>query len=524
MGTAVEEPLRPRTAAVLAPLIRFGLLRADLDDAESPTPSRQGRRFDAAFASVLAITAVWIVVFGRLIYLRHARFATFDFDLGIHDQAIWLMTHEGHGFLTVRGMPALGHHTTFAYWLFAPFYWLGAGAQFINLVQVVSLAAPAVLLFLIGRDRMRSSWHAVPFAVAWLAHPSTQWLVWETFHPEAMAIVWVIAAYRFASTGRWRWYWVCVAVALSWKEDIGLAVVMLGIVMLFWRQRRRGLITIGLGAAWFVLMSMVLMPHLTGHGTHAGTFYGSLGNSTTEVAVNSVTHPDLVIERLDDNNAIGYANRINEPFGYTGVLSPLPLLIGVPQAMISMLSTAYFVIDPRYHYVSVPLTAAALAMVEGVSRIRPRRIRTALGCLILVTAVMASRTNGVSPIGRQYDDGFWPKPNARTAVLDAAVDRAQDAAGDNDGVAATWNLVPHLTHREHIYTYPNPWRVVNWGVAGEDPHATTDVNWLVLDLTKVGPDDRAIYDDLIGSGSFVLDFDRDQVIVAHRVVSATSDP
>jgi uncharacterized membrane protein len=520
MGPAVDELLRPRTARFLAPLVRLGLLRADVDEPTSEPSRNERRRIDPALATVLAITAVWIVVFGRLIYQRHARYGTFDFDLGIHDQAIWLMTHHGHGFLTVRGIPALGHHATFAYWLFAPFYWLGAGAQFIDLAQVVSLGAVAVFLFLIGRDRMRSSWHAVPFAFAWLAHPSTQWLVWEAFHPEVMAIVWVVAAYWFASNGRWRWYWACVVIALCWKEDIGLAVMMLGIVMLFWRQRRRAYITIGLGAAWFVLMSMVLMPHLTGHGTHAGTFYGSLGNSTSEVAFNSVKHPGVVIDRLDDNNALGYANRINEPFGYTGALSPLPLLIGAPQAMISMLSTAYFVIDPRYHYVVVPLVAAALAMVEGVSRIRPRRIRTALGCLIIVTALMASRTNGVSPISRHYDEGFWPKPSARNAVLDTAV----DVLGDHDGVAATWNLVPHLTHRERIYTYPNPWRVLNWGVAGEDPHPTTNVNWLILDLTKVGPDDRAIYDDLIASGSFVLDFDRDQVIVAHRVGDTNAAP
>ena len=47
--------------------------------------------------------AVFTIVFGRLVVLRHQRFGTFDFDLGIYDQAVWLLAH-GHGFDTVRGL------------------------------------------------------------------------------------------------------------------------------------------------------------------------------------------------------------------------------------------------------------------------------------------------------------------------------------------------------------------------------------------------------------------------------------
>ena len=116
--------MRPRSWSRLSPLVHYGLLRRDPDStpdrsAHPPRDLRQGLA-DRALITVLVLTTLWIIVFGRLIYLRHARFGTFDFDLGIHDQAIWQMAH-GHGFLTVRGLPALGHHATFAYWFFAPF-------------------------------------------------------------------------------------------------------------------------------------------------------------------------------------------------------------------------------------------------------------------------------------------------------------------------------------------------------------------------------------------------------------------
>ena len=40
------------------------------------------------------LIAVWVVVFGVLVWRRHDRYGTLAFDLGIHDQAIWLMARS----------------------------------------------------------------------------------------------------------------------------------------------------------------------------------------------------------------------------------------------------------------------------------------------------------------------------------------------------------------------------------------------------------------------------------------------
>jgi uncharacterized membrane protein len=184
--------------------------------------------------------------------------------------------------------------------------------------------------------------------------------------------------------------------------------------------------------------------------------------------------------------------------------------------MITMLSTAYFVIDPRYHYVAIPLTIAALAMVEGVSRIRVRHVRTALGVIIIVLALVSARADGLSPGGNEYRSGLWPlSDNPRSELLEEAI----SIPGDRDSVATTWNLTPHMSHREKIYTYPTPWRSMNWGIAGEDPDDPAGVEWLVLDLSKVGVEDTRTYEDLVASGEFRLVYDEEQVVVAQRVRS-----
>jgi uncharacterized membrane protein len=469
-------------------------------------------RIDNAFLVLLTAVGVFIVVFGHLMWIRHSRYATFDFDLGIYDQAIWLMTHHGTGFLTVRGLPVLGHHANFAFWLFAPLYWMGAGAQFIDLVQVVAVATTAIPLFLIARDRMRSGWLALPLGLAWLAHPSTQFLVWEAFHPDTLAIACLVWAYFFATRAQWRWYWVLLVLALCWKEDVSLAVAMLGVVMVIWGQRRRGVITALLGLGWFVVTFEVMIPAILGHGSHAASFFGSLGNSTGEVAANVIKHPGVAMNRMLDNHIESYSRKLAEPFAFLVVLSPVNWLVGLPQYAINLLSNTYFIYDPRYHYVALPLAATALAAVEGVSRLRPRRLRMAAASAVLVCALIATLTNGLSPVGAMYRKGFWPlTPDGRAGALDTAV----SIPGASESVSATWNIVPHMAHRLKIYTYPNPWRASNWGTKGEHLDNPDGVRWLVIDTTKLG-DDSARFQALMDSGAFRKVYEEQDVIVAER--------
>ncbi|MGH9182013.1 MAG: DUF2079 domain-containing protein, partial [Acidimicrobiales bacterium] len=140
---------------------------------------------DRAWLVVTAMVVAWIAVFAPLVWQRHSRFGSFSFDLGIFDQAVWLLSRPpfGDGLITVRGLTVFGHHAEPALYLLAPFYWLGAGPQFLNMVQVVSMALGAVPLFLIARDRLGYGWIALPVCVAYLLHPALGFMAWELFHP-----------------------------------------------------------------------------------------------------------------------------------------------------------------------------------------------------------------------------------------------------------------------------------------------------------------------------------------------------
>ena len=69
------------------------------------SPDERLRRIAAHGPEIVLGLAVvgWALLFSVLVYLKHDRFASVDFDMGIHDQSVWLLAHF-RGFLTVRGL------------------------------------------------------------------------------------------------------------------------------------------------------------------------------------------------------------------------------------------------------------------------------------------------------------------------------------------------------------------------------------------------------------------------------------
>lgn len=492
------------------------------DEVSTPTPAGRGK-VRAALERVapwapapttllFAAVVFWCAVFGMLVYLRHSRFASHDLDMGIYDQALWLVS-RGHHFMTVRGLNVFGQHASVGFYLLTPFSWLGAGPHFLNILQVVSLGLGAVAVSHIGRFHLRNEWLSLGLGVAFLLHPSTQWFAWELFHPEVIAITPLLFAYLAALHRRWYWFLGLVVFAVSWKEDVALAVAVLGFVLLVRKEWRVGGLTIAGALVWFLFATQVLVASQGDGVFYARQFYGDFGSTGPAVARTMVVHPTRVISRLQDADALGYARDILLPFGLVFLMSPLTLLMGVPQALFNLISVHSFTWDAHLHYAAMPVTAATLATVEGTARARGARLRALLVAIILICAYVSTATGGTSPVSARYRSGIWPlQDNDRQALLESAV---KTPPGDAV-VAASYNLVPHLTHRRGIFTFPNPWILTNFGQANEKgPHPRV-VQWLVVDRRLLGPEPAALLERLIGTGEFRVVSDIHDVVVATR--------
>jgi uncharacterized membrane protein len=474
-------------------------------------------------AVLAVVVALWVITFYRLGALRQDRHGTFGFDLGIYDQATWLLAFFKQPFITVRGLDVFGHHMTPGLWLFAPFYWLGGGPKVLLACQVLSQACGAFAVYLLARDLLGSRWIGTALGVVYLAHPTSQWLVWEYFHPEAFAIGPLLFAYWAARTGRWKWFWPAALLAITMKEDVALALIIVGLLVIFRGYRRVGGAIALFAFGWFIIATRVIIPWRNGVGPFYDQYFGELGNSPLQVAWHLILHPSQAWDIATKPDRLAYYRVMLFPVALLPLASPQTFAIGVPMLLINVYTSDGFPFtrNYRFHYSAIVLVAVIVATVEALALARNRNVRNLLTVLLLATSIASTVAWGCSPISRDYRSGIWPlQPEAAGAVKDEALSLLPKGAP----TSAAYNLVPHIAHREKVYEFPVPWRDINWGVHGENLDDPAGVHWLLVDRSLLNPDDTTLLDALLRR-QFKVRFEQEGIVLAERVEPPSpSDP
>jgi Predicted membrane protein (DUF2079) len=167
----------------------------------------------------------------------------------------------------------------------------------------------------------------------------------------------------------------------------------------------------------------------------------------------------------------------------------------------------------RFHYLATAAPLLAAGAVAGLARVRSARrplLAPLLVALVLVAGFCSWR--------------YGPAPYARDPVAIPAgpVDQARREAlalvGPDAPVSAQFNLVPHLSRRVEVYEFPNPFRAVNWGLAGDEhPQETLErLQFVVVQRDLLGEQDRELVDRLQADPAWRTALDRQGVVVLQR--------
>ncbi|HEY3484267.1 MAG TPA: DUF2079 domain-containing protein [Ilumatobacteraceae bacterium] len=491
-----------------------------------PWLDRVGRRaaeIHPAAWLTLAGAVIFAWVFGRLGVQHHRNFGTWAFDMGIYDQSFWLVSRGGQSFVTVRGLEFWGHHFNPIAIAFAPFYWLGAGPEFLYVAQAAALGAAAIPTYLIARDRFSNQWMGFVFAVVYLMYAPVQWISWANFHPEALVILPMLFAWWFAMRRSWTPCIVALVVAMSCREDAALAVAIMGFVL--WvmfhggrgeRHDKRMAIVIGvLGVTWYAVATKLIIPHFNGgeEPFYIEYFYGRYGGSTTEIAKTILERPDMVVSDATQPDRIRFYRDLLLPWGGVPLAAPLQLLMALPQLLASVIGSSPYARMIRYQYTAVMIAPIVVAAVEGAKLIwRYRFVRLALVPWLLVCAYVTNVAWSPSPLSK--NDAVWSVDHPRLEAMRDAVAMVPDDVT----VTATYSMLPHLSRREQIYDWPNPWVPSYWG--NDDTDRLPDpkiIDYVVIDRTQVGEAQLDLLDRLVGpDGEFEVLMDVDDIVVGRR--------
>lgn len=470
--------------------------------------------------------ARWLLAAGVLAYscfhivwalLAHADFATYGFDLGIHDQAAWLLSQWKSPFITISGNAYFGDHLSWIMFLVVPLYWLFDSVKVLLVLQPLLVGLAAIPAFLVAREKLRSEWLATGIAWAYLLTPYVNWITVDRFHPDAFEVPLVFLAFWFAMRKR-RWAFLATIVVLMLvKEDAPLIVLGLGLWVAFRFDWRLGGLSTVLGAVWIFVNFRVLLPTLSGTGSLAAymSFHGSRipFGGLGEFLRTLVGKPWEVIKALFGPERPMYYLKVFAPMGFLPFLSPLTMAAVVLPLLFNGLSAFLYQHGIERHYGALVVSGMTVAAVFGIAHVSPS-VRRWLVVYMVAAAMVGLWLWGPVPGSRHQ--AYWPEtPKPYSVAANAALALIPPDAV----VAADYRFVTRLDHRVEIYEFPNPWAQRNWADGKSNGRPLPDRIARVQYVIALRDQEKAlqpVLDQVMASGEFRTVYDQDGVVLLQR--------
>ena len=293
---------------------------------------------------VAALIVGYIARFSDLSLRMYNGYGEPAFDLGIFDQGLWLLSRFHAPFVTIMGRNLFGDHASFILLPVVPLYWLFPEPQALLVLQTCVLAAGAVPVYLLARNRLHNTTLATMLAAAYLLNPALQQGNMEQFHPEAFLVLSIAVAIYAALERKPGLLAAAVVASLLVKEDTALLIVPLGIWVLLRRNRRWGARIIIAGVAWALFTYGVVIATVLG----TTSFYadripfGGLGGFISTL----FGHPERMWRYVRSGGRLFYLWQLGFSVGWGFVLAPGVAAIGVLTVAENVLST-----DPYMHQI-----------------------------------------------------------------------------------------------------------------------------------------------------------------------------
>jgi uncharacterized membrane protein len=398
----------------------------------------------------VAITATSMLLYTSVSVLRWWHFDLDSFDLLIYHQVVWELSRFDAPAVSLLGEANyFGDHFSPILALFAPLYWVAATPLVLLVGQAALIASSIPAIYLYARGRV-SEVAAVVLCVAY----AQSWGVWaavdSAVHEVAFAVPLLAWAICFADRKRWLPMYACLAALLLVKEDLGLVVAALGLVLALRGERRRGLAVAAAGLTAVALINEVVMPALnpSGWSPRDAALYRDYGSSVGAAALHLATHPgDLLSGLVDHDQKPRLVGLLLGAFAGLPLLSSLSLL-AVPLIAERLLANDTNLWGPSYQYSLVPMVILAMAAADGVAVLTRlshgrRLVPEALACSAAAIALVSA---AVFPVGRLGHPRYWTASRSDHAARAAVTEIPRGAS-----VAGEWAMLAHLAPRRQMF-------------------------------------------------------------------------
>jgi uncharacterized membrane protein len=394
---------------------------------------------------------IYVAFLAVLCFLKYRAFAYWDFDLAVHSQIMWNMLH-GSLDSSILGVNFFGNHVHPISFLFAPVYLLFPHPFTLLLLQSLALGAAAFPLYYLARLVVGYRW-ALVTALLYLINPLTAYINLYEFHPIAFAVFFLLCALYYYQKGHFRSYLLFLLLSMACQENIALAVIALGFHALFKHKSRSWIIIpVLLGAAYFLLCIFVIIPHCTKGIIEFINIYKHLGDSYPGILLKLITQPGETLKIMFSWGKLKYLNELFALFLYLPLWSPSSLFPALPFFIQHLLSIRDSETMIMFHYTAEMIPFLLFAYVNGLKKVLSQewvnKNKPAAAAIIFLTSFFLSAHMG------PYI-GLINKHNVylQKSPLDLDKELILKEIAPHEPVIATFEFLPHLTHRKSLYSF-----------------------------------------------------------------------
>lgn len=401
------------------------------------------------------------------------------------NQALYSFAHLKQNYFTLApdGNPVnyFGDHFSLITILYSPLYYL-TGSYTLLIVQILFILAGGYAVFLIARMLLNSKY--LPLVVT--THFFLIWGIYSAlsfdFHNNvvaAMMVPWMVLFYFRDNKLLTLLFFILILITKEnmaiWLVFIFLALIVRGGLSSWKKYLRFEVPLVLIASVYFVIVLGVVMPAIdTIDASESSQLlrYSNIGNSTTEIAVNLVTHPQDVVTSFydkDENGDFTLGKKAQLHFmvlvsgGIAFLLAPYYLIALIPIYLQKFLSSIPVVsgITLQYSIEFVPIIS--LAFIDFLLKIKRRwpkyltAIALSVPSFMLLTygALFLAVYSGKIHAPTSLDANFISKKHYTSQHDISEVYSGLDVIPDDAALSASSTLAPHVSFRDKIYLFPN---------------------------------------------------------------------
>lgn len=384
---------------------------------------------------VIAWITILTVLYSALSVVRHTRFESGGFDLGLYDQAVWQYANLLWPYNTIKDRFILGDHLTLTLPLLAPLYLLWSDVRLLLIFQAFWISFSTFAVYKLARQRKLSGLTSSIIGFLYSLFYGIQYAIFFDFHPVVIGVGLIAWFLYFFEAKKQIPALVFALLLLLTQENMGLALAGFGCIYFFRKDfRKSAIILIVIGITVSLVASKII------------ALFSPIG---FQYWPQISTLPIEILKQFFDSQ-----EKRSVWFYSLSWFSFLPILS--PGAMIATLLdlAQYFVTGPEFSRMWSPfmhhrITLApllTLGTLETLEFFKRKKINVDYVSVVLFAIALGLQFYFHLPLNKLSKSEYWNMEPwmADNRKLIATIPPEARLATQQD-------LIPHVSHRQHIY-------------------------------------------------------------------------